>query len=66
MLVQTRARVEGCSLVVASRGLDLEESSGLHLLGGDQAHVSSGFKWQKRVELNVSGTLDLRLGDPCL
>jgi hypothetical protein len=49
--------------VVASRGLDLEESSGLHLLGGDQTRVSSGFKWRKRVELNVSGTLDLRLGD---
>jgi hypothetical protein len=30
-------------LVEASRGLGLEESSGFHLLSGDQARESSGF-----------------------
>jgi hypothetical protein len=50
--------------VGASRGLGLKESSGFHFLGGDQTRESSSFKWRKRVDLNVSGTLDLRLGDP--
>jgi hypothetical protein len=45
MLVQTWARVKGCYLVEASRGLDLEESSGFQLLGGDQTCESLGFKW---------------------
>jgi hypothetical protein len=50
--------------VEASRGLGLEESSGFHLLDENQTRESSSFKWRKHVELNVSGTLDLRLGDP--
>jgi hypothetical protein len=82
--------------VKASQGVDLEVSSGFHLLGGDQTCESSGFKWRKHVELqklglasillcsmlvglledlasvggvlrdiiNVSKSLDLRLGDP--
>jgi hypothetical protein len=41
--------------VEASRGLDLEESSGFHLLGGDQTCESSGFKWRKHVELQKLG-----------
>jgi hypothetical protein len=46
MLVQTRARVEGSSLVEVSRGLGFEASSGFHFLSGDQARESSGFKWR--------------------
>jgi hypothetical protein len=33
-------------LVKVSRGLDLKESSGFHLLSGDQARESLVFKWR--------------------
>jgi hypothetical protein len=42
----SQARDDGSSLVKASQGLDLKESSGLHFVSGGQARESSGFKWR--------------------